>query len=581
MARIHRTRRGHRERKFPERLDMMNPLSDADLTILYGSQTGNAEFLAYNISEAAKKAGITAELLTLNDALDAGNLAWQRLLVVTSTHDNGHMPENADAFWAWLSSLDGEAYAGLPYAVLTIGDSMYDDFCKAGQDLDGAFAARGATPILPIKECDVDFDMTSGPWITEFLAAVPSTPAWAPGAPELLDAGAAGDYMSQAAEWRSALVTAIRPLSGSGCEKSAYHLTLEFSEPFEYLPGDSLDTRPLNNLVLVDEWQTAFPAATHITLGDETVPVRDALRSRLELRIPHVGLVNSLLDRAAATEQTERARQLFATGNRHDIDAWLWGRDVLDVVHEFGLTGGELQPIVDAMRPLQVRSYSISSSPRAGDTTVGLTISSVEYAANGRAHFGTGSSHLESIVGSRVDVRRVAAHSFTLPDAPDTPVIMIGPGVGVAPFIGFLEDVALRAAQAADTGAAAAASVATRETWLFFGGQHRTTDWLYEQEMTSWLESGVLSKLNLAFSRDQAEKHYVQHELLDHAAEVRDWVSRGAHIYICGDKNRMAHDVEDALVQILGGDCDTPSAGAGAARLEELRTAGRYAKDVY
>ncbi|KAM9863785.1 Sulfite reductase [NADPH] flavoprotein alpha-component [Leucobacter sp. BZR 635] len=546
---------------------MMNSLSDAELTILYGSQTGNAEFLAYNICEDAKKAGINAELLTLNDALSEGNLAWQRLLVVTSTHDNGHMPENADAFWSWLTSLEGETYAGLPYAVLTIGDSMYDDFCKAGQDLDDGFAQRGAIPMLSRKECDVDFDMTATPWVKEFLAAAPETAPWSPEISEQIDTETAGEFVSQGEEWHSAHIVALRALTAPGSDKSAFHLTLDLPEPFEYLPGDSLDSRPLNNIVLVDEWLDAFPEATSVSVGGEVVAVRDALRGRLELRIPHVGLINALVTLAPASEAAAQTRRLLEAGDRQEIEAWLWGRDVLDVVEELGLPGTDLQAIVDAMRPLQFRSYSIASSPRKHPSQVGLTISSVEYAANGRSHFGTGSSHLEALLGSRVSVRRVAAKSFRLPDAPDAPVIMIGPGVGVAPFIGFLEDIE--------------ASGSARDTWLFFGDQYRASNWLYEEEMTNWLASGVLTRLSLAFSRDQEAKHYVQHELLAHAAELRDWIARGAHIYICGDKNHMAHDVEETLIQILGSDASGSGSGDGAARLEALRAAEKYAKDVY
>ncbi|GAA2842706.1 assimilatory sulfite reductase (NADPH) flavoprotein subunit [Leucobacter komagatae] len=545
----------------------MNSISDAELTILYGSQTGNAEFLAYNLCEQAQQAGIQAEFLTLNDALAAGNLSWQRLLIVTSTHDNGHMPDNADAFWSWLTSLDDRQYAGLPYAVLTIGDSMYDDFCKAGRDFDAAFANLGATPILDMMECDVDFDMTAPPWIKKFLAAVPDTPSWSPGASEHIDTDTAGEFVAEAEEWHSAHVSAIRALSGPASNKSAFHLTLELPISFTYVPGDSLDTRALNNRVLIDEWLRAFPGEETVSLNGETVRLWDALRSHLELRIPHVGLVNTLASRAQASAGVELARRMVESGDRQEIDAWLWGRDVLDIVHEFGLAGSELQPIVDAMRPLQFRSYSIASSPRVHPSTVGLTISSVEYAANGREHFGTGSSHLEALVGSQVSVRRVPARSFRLPDTPDTPVIMIGPGVGVAPFIGFLEDIE--------------AHGSARDTWLFFGDQHRASDWLYESQMKAWLDSGVLTRLNLAFSRDQAEKQYVQHELLTHASEIRDWIARGAHVYVCGDKNHMAHDVEQTLAHILTGDEADVAAGAGAASLEALRTAGRYVKDVY
>lgn len=545
---------------------MMDSISDADLTILYGSQTGNAEFLAYNISEDAKKAGLKAELLTLNDALTEGNLAWQRLLVVTSTHDNGHMPENADDFWSWLQTRDESQYDGLPYAVLTIGDSMYEDFCKAGRDFDTGFAERGAVPIVKRMDCDVDFDLTAAPWIKKFLATVPEITPWTPSGSTQIDTHSAQEFVAQPEEWHSAKIAAIRPLCAPGSEKSAFHLDLELPEQFTYLPGDSLDTRPLNNHLLVDEWLQAFPGVESVRIGGEDVLVRDALRSRLELRIPHLGLVNALLSRITTSEAADRIKNLLDAGDRQELDAWLWGRDVLDVVRELGFVNN-LQSIIDVMRPLQFRSYSIASSPRIKKTRVGLTISSIIYEANGRAHFGTGSSHLEALAGSQVMVRRVAAQSFRLPEREDIPMIMIGPGVGVAPFIGFLED--------------AEAHGRSGDTWLFFGEKNRATDWLYEEEMTNWLASGVLTRISLAFSRDQKEKHYVQHEILAHSAEIREWVDRGAHIYICGDKNHMAHDVEEALVQVLSGGATGTNRETGIAALEELRATGRYAKDVY
>lgn len=548
-------------------MEMMDSISEADLTILYGSQTGNAEFLAYNISEDAKKTGLTVELSTLNDALEAGNLAWQRLLVVTSTHDNGHMPENADAFWLWLTSSDSPQYEGLPYAVLTIGDSMYEDFCKAGRDLDTALAEHGGAPMLDRKECDVDFDMTAKPWVKEFLTAVSGVAPWNPSSSTSIDAESAQEFVSEAEQWHAAGVVALRALCLPGSSKSAFHVELELPEQFQYLPGDSLDTRPLNNQILVEEWVQAFPGVATVRIGDAVLPVRDALRSRLELRMPHIGFVDALLDRCVASAMTDRIRALLASGDRQALEAWLWGRDVLDIIHEFGFAGSNLQAIIDVMRPLQVRSYSIASSPRAHGTRLGLTISSVMYEANGRSHFGTGSSHLESLIGSEVLVRRVVAPSFKLPERDDTPIIMIGPGVGVAPFIGFLEDRKAR-------GAAG-------DAWLFFGEKNRETDWLYEPEMTSWLKSGVLTKLSLAFSRDQEEKHYVQHEILAQAAEVREWVDQGAHIYICGDKNHMAHDVEEALIQVLGEGAGAYTEKVGIRALDALREAGRYSKDVY
>ena len=542
----------------------MNSLSQADLTILYGSQTGNAEFLAYNISEAAGKNGLQAELLSLEDALQEGNLFWQRLLIVTSTHDDGHMPDNAESFWTWLQSCDDGQYQGLPYTVLAIGDSMYDDFCKAGNDFFARFGELGAVPWIEHVECDVDYDLTSTSWIKKMLAAAAEVAPWQPEQVTAVDTESAKQFSTAPEPWHRAKVSAVHCLTEADSEKRVLHYELELPSDFEYEPGDSLDLAPHNSKVLVDEWLRAFPDSSTVTLDGEEVAVATALRERLEIRLPHLGLVNSLLAQIASSEAADRIRDLLDSGDRQSIDAWLWGRDVLNVVTELGFAGGDLQTIVDLLRPIQDRSYSISSTPALDPSKLTLTVSAISYDADGREHLGTGTSHLEASVGDEISVRRARSHGFGLPEN-DAPVIMIGPGVGVAPFRGFLQEIESRGNN--------------NDAWLFFGDQRRSCDWLYRDEMQSWLDSGTLNKLNLAFSRDQAEKHYVQHEIRAEASLVRDWVQRGAHIYICGDKNRMAHDVEQSLIEVLANSPDDLASGASA--LEDLRTAGRYAKDVY
>ena len=538
----------------------MSQHTEPDLTILYGSQSGNAEYLAYTLSETAKQSGLDVALLPLNDALNEEALNWKRLLIVTATHDNGHMPDNAEAFWQWLQTCEPARFAGLPYAVLAIGDSMYDDFCKAGQDFDQRFAELGAVSMLERIDCDVDYDMSSPPWVKSLLATLPDIEPWAPAEAVAVDAAAAEQFVTAPEVWQTATLVSQRTLSGAGSAKHVVHFELEVPEGFTYLPGDSLEVLPVNDERLVAEWLAAFPAEQQVTIDGETFDLAQALSTQLELRIPHLGLINSLQAGIASSSAADRVQDLLDAGNRDEIDDWLWGRDVLDVVTELGFAGTAIQPIIDLMRPLQPRSYSISSSPSVAPSRLTLTASAVTYEARGRTHSGACTTYLEASTGKQLTVRRAPSRDFHLPND-DSPIIMIGPGVGIAPFRAFLEELACR-------GSAS-------RTWLFFGDQHRATDLLYADELAAWQASGQLTELSLAFSRDQAEKHYVQHELIAHAAAVRAWVEAGAYIFICGDKNHMAHDVESALIEILGG----PQNGDTA--LEALRSTGRYVKDVY
>lgn len=538
--------------------------SSTELTILYGSQTGNAEFLAYNISESAKASGLSVELMTLNDALQQNNLDWQRLLVVTATHDNGHMPDNADGFWKWLGSCEEGQFAGLPYAVLAIGDSMYDDFCKAGIDFDTRFQKLGAQKILDRIDCDVDYDMTSVSWVKKFLETVPTIPAWNAIAIDN-SRGSSADFVSSQEEWHDATVIGSRMLTSESSNKNVMHFDIALDESFTYLPGDSVDIAIHNNPALVQEWLAHFPDVNEITYRDDQLEFAQALERHLELRLPHIGLIQELLTRAPVNPKVRQIRELIESGSREATDQWLWGKDVLDVLTLFEIESATLPSIIDSLRPLQPRSYSIASSPTVTPGRLSLTVSLIAYEQNGRSHQGAGTSYLAHLAatGSKCSVRREVAHEFRLPET-SVPVIMIGPGVGIAPFIGFLQELSTRDNKP--------------KTWLFFGDQHRKSDWLYREELEAWHEEGVLTRLNLAFSRDQAEKHYVQHDLLAESEELLKWIDQGAHVYICGDKNHMAHDVEQAIITILSAGDDE---AIGKTRLDDLKQAGRYAKDVY
>ncbi|MDJ1370035.1 diflavin oxidoreductase [Gulosibacter molinativorax] len=541
----------------------------ADLKILYGSETGNAEYLAYQINEFAGEQGLTSELQSLEDWLHDEDHRISRLLIVTSTHDNGHMPTNAEDFWGWLGQLPAGAFEGLPYAVLSIGDSMYEDFCKAGHDIDGRLAELGAVRVTDSADCDIDFDLTAADWYPAALETLRETAAWTG---TIDDSGA--DSAEQIAEDRpqdamvTARVVAARRLSGEGSAKHVTHYELEFEDDaFQYEPGDSIAVFPRNCDALVDEWMQLFNVAETdtVTVGGAEILARQALREEVELSLPHPGLLISIARVRPGNELAQDALRVIQEGDRETLDRWLWDKDIIDVLAELDCLNVTLQDVIDELRPIQHRAYSIASSPLVDGNRVHLTVSGVEYESFERHHRGTASAFLEQAAktGEPFAAKRLPAHEFRIPEE-SAPVVMIGPGVGVAPFRSFLRH--------------RVGSEASGKNWLFFGDQHRECDYLYEGEFTALEKDGRLDRLSLAFSRDQAEKHYVQDEMRRHGEELAAWLDEGGYVFVCGDKARMAPDVDRALFDVLEAQLGADSAEA---RIAELKATGRFVKDVY
>jgi sulfite reductase (NADPH) flavoprotein alpha-component len=532
-----------------------------DLTILYGSQTGNAEYLAYQIHGAIEKNGDSAGLASLADWLHSDDRSVRRLLVVTSTHDNGHMPDNAAEFWEWIQGLEPGALEGLPYAVLSIGDSMYEDFCKAGHDIDGRLQELGAVRVVEGVDCDIDFEFTATRWAKPAVADLLAADPWQADAPSAAEVDSESTPGADVERRHRARIVAARELSKSGSAKRVTHYELVVEDGgFAYEPGDSISVFITNSDELVDAWIDVF-GDVEVTQQGETRALRDILRDEVELRLPHPGLIVSLARLRPANIAAQRIVEMIQAGDREELDAWLWGRDVLDVLADLDCLDVAIQDVLDILRPLQHRDYSIASSPVGDDGLVHLTVNGVAYDAGQRAHRGAATNFLSERAedGASFEVRRIPAHEFRLP-TPETPVVMIGPGVGVAPFRAFLRH----------RDAVGAAG----RNWLFFGDQHREHDFLYEEEFDELTRRGTLTRLDLAFSRDQATKHYVQDEVRASAEQLREWVAEGAYIFVCGDKARMAPDVDQALADVLGN-------GHGGARLTELKASGRYVKDVY
>jgi sulfite reductase (NADPH) flavoprotein alpha-component len=532
-----------------------------DLTILYGSQSGNAEYLAHQIHESSQNSGKVAGLASMDDWLQSGDRSLRRLLVVTATHGDGNMPDNAEEFWGWLNVLEPGALEGLPYAVLAIGDSMYENFCQAGHDIDRRLQDLGAVRVVEGIDCDIDFEFSAMRWagsaIVDLLDTEPcmTEPLSAVGA----SISSATDGDSSESRYIARIVAA-RKLSKPGSAKHVSHYELALDDgPMGYQPGDSVSIFVTNPEALVEEWITIFGEG-FVARADGNRALRDVLLREVELRLPHPGLIIALARMRPDASGVSLVLELIQEGRRNELDSWFWGRDVLDVLRDLNCLDLPVEAILDTLRPLQHRDYSIASSPVADDGRVHLTVNGVHYERNGRPQCGAASAFLEARAGDGApfEIRRVAAHAFRLPN-PEAPIIMIGPGVGVAPFRAFLRH--------------REATGAPGRNWLFFGDQRRQVDFLYEEEFAELCQRGVLTRLDAAFSRDQIDKHYVQHDLFTNADQVRQWVDEGAYIFVCGDKARMAPDVDRALSEILDG-------GHGEVFTELKRTA-RYVKDVY
>ncbi|MDP4334328.1 sulfite reductase subunit alpha [Curtobacterium sp. A7_M15] len=545
--------------------------------VLFGTQTGNAEFLADELVAGAKARGLGGRATAL-DAVTPEQLAgMSHVLVVTSTYGEGEMPDNAGLFWDAIQATTVPRLEGLQYAVLGLGDTSYDEFCQAGKLLDTRFEQLGATRIHERVDCDVDFEDPAALWTAAVLdrlaaeAGVQSgatTAVAATGATTAAGGAGASRASRPGAQWNKrnpypSTLVENRLLSSPRSAKEIRHYEFDLGDSgIEYSAGDALAVVPVNDEVFVGELLEQVGANGSETLDGR--PVTEVLRTDREIRTPSKDLIADLVQRAPSSELAA----VVSHGDKHELDRWLWGRDVLDLLRDAGPAAPGLDELLPNLRPLQARQYSISSSPLAHPDRIHLTIASVRYGDPHRMYAGVASTFLADRVSpdGTVDVYLQPNASFGVPADPSAPMIMVGPGTGIAPFRGFLHERAV--------------SGATGRNWLFFGDQHRDTDFVYEDELTSLQASGVLERLDLAFSRDQAEKVYVQTRMLEQAAELYSWLEDGGHLYVCGDASRMAKDVEQALLMVIGSQRGKGEDDAQA-YLADMRRGKRYVRDVY
>ncbi|MGW3108884.1 molybdopterin-dependent oxidoreductase [Streptomyces sp. NPDC001100] len=541
----------------PPQEGRQQPQAGRRIVVLWASQTGNAEELAAATAERLGSAGHRASLLGMDQA-DVGTLpADADLLFITSTFGDGDAPDNGSGFWDALAGEQAPRLDGVRFAVLALGDSSYDDFCGHGRRLDARLDELGGVRLAPRTDCEPDFEPSADAWLGQVITALGAEPG-VPEAPR------------RAPKPAPALARLVgnRLLSRPGAGKEVRRFTFDTSGiDLTYEAGDALGVRPVNSPDLVEEWLTVTGADASTVVevaGVGEFPFAEALHRQLDITRITPDLLRFVAERA---RDDRELRRLLRPDNKDRLAQWSWGRQAVDVLAEYPVKA-DAEDWAGVLKKLQPRLYSISSSPLVDPHSVSLTVSVVRYEnLDGRPRSGVCSPFLaDAEAGTEVPVFVQRSPHFRPPTDAGTPMVMVGPGTGVAPFVGFLQE---RRA----LGHAA-------PNWLFFGEQHRATDFYYEEELAQLLDEGTLARLDTAFSRDQRAKVYVQDRMREHGPELWHWLQEGAHFYVCGDASRMAKDVDRALrdIAVAHGGLDEAEA---ASYVKQLAAAKRYVRDVY
>lgn len=526
------------------------PAVKTKLTILYATESGNAEALATSAKRDAQKRGFAPKVLDMADIEPAALAEAENLLVIASTWGEGEAPQRAAPFLRALLGEDAPALDGVKFAVLALGDSSYAQFCETGRQIDARLEALGARRVTTRVDCDLDYEEPAATFIDETLTTL---------APEA-DAGSVihvdfhrpdGTGFSKTNPF-AAEIGALHPITSSRSESLTLHLELDLTgSGITYEPGDTLGIAPTNDPELVDDVLKATGLAGDDQAREALTRERDITTLTGKLLTDYAALVGEPKLASLAADEAARAE-------------FLAGRQPVDLFEAFPHTLATEQ-LLALLRKLPPRYYSIASSQKAVGEEAHLSIAKVAYESAGRVRLGVASGMIAERVpeGGTLPVHVKANPHFRLPEDSSASIVMIGAGTGIAPYRAFLQD---REA----TGAAG-------KSWLIFGHRRFTHDFLYQLEIQDWLKSGVLNEIDLAFSRDQPEKRYVQHVLWERRDALRARLDEGATIYLCGDAKAMARDVDAMLARILG-DADT---ARGKSELDALIAAGRYRKDVY
>ncbi|KIN36818.1 assimilatory sulfite reductase (NADPH) flavoprotein subunit [Bacillus subtilis] len=544
------------------------PAVSKEVTVLYGSQTGNAQGLAENAGKQLEQSGFQVTVSSMSDFKPNQLKKVNNLLIVVSTHGEGEPPDNALSFHEFLHGRRAPKLEDLRFSVLALGDSSYEFFCQTGKEFDQRLEELGGKRISPRVDCDLDYDEPAAEWLEGVLKGL-NEAGGGSAAPAPAAASQTGESSySRTNPFRAEVLENLN-LNGRGSNKETRHVELSLEgSGLTYEPGDSLGVYPENDPELVELLlkEMNWDPEEIVTLNKQgdVRPLKEALISHYEITV----LTKPLLEQAAQLTGNDELRELLAPGNEENVKAYIEGRDLLDLVRDYGPFSVSAQEFVSILRKMPARLYSIASSLSANPDEVHLTIGAVRYDAHGRERKGVCSILCAERLqpGDTLPVYVQHNQNFKLPKDPETPIIMVGPGTGVAPFRSFMQE-------REETGAEGKA-------WMFFGDQRFVTDFLYQTEWQNWLKDGVLTKMDVAFSRDTEEKVYVQHRMLEHSAELFEWLQEGAAVYICGDEKHMAHDVHHTLLEIIEKEGNM-SREEAEAYLADMQQQKRYQRDVY
>ncbi|EFR7535854.1 NADPH-dependent assimilatory sulfite reductase flavoprotein subunit [Salmonella enterica] len=536
------------------------------ITLISASQTSNARRVAEALRDDLLAANLNVTLVNAGDYKFKQIASEKLLVIVTSTQGEGEPPEEAVALHKFLFSKKAPKLTDTAFAVFGLGDTSYEFFCQSGKDFDSILAELGGERLLDRVDADVEYQAAASEWRARVVDVLKSrAPVAAPS--QSVATGAVNDIHTSPYTKDAPLTATLsvnQKITGRNSEKDVRHIEIDLGDSgLRYQPGDALGVWYQNDPALVKELVELLwlKGDESVTVDGKALPLAEALEWHFELTVNTANIVENY----ATLTRSEPLLPLV--GDKAQLQHYAATTPIVDMVR-FSPAQLDAQALIDLLRPLTPRLYSIASAQAEVESEVHITVGVVRYDIEGRARAGGASSFLADRVEEEGEVRVFIEHNdnFRLPANPQTPVIMIGPGTGIAPFRAFMQQ---RAADGAEG-----------KNWLFFGNPHFTEDFLYQVEWQRYVKEGLLSRIDLAWSRDQKEKIYVQDKLREQGAELWRWINDGAHIYVCGDARRMAADVEKALLEVIAefGGMDLESADE---YLSELRVERRYQRDVY